>query len=54
MSTDPLKREDTILNNNNNYNFTENFKKELSETMHASELIEAFLCPPYKDSTKLV
>jgi len=26
MSTDPLKREETILNNN--YNFTENLKKE--------------------------
>jgi hypothetical protein len=55
MSTDPLKREDTILNNNNtnnnnnnNNNFTENLKKELSETMHAYELIEAFLCPPDK------
>ena len=50
MSTDPLKREETILNNNinNNYNFTENLKKELSETIYGSELIEAFLLyPPY-------
>jgi hypothetical protein len=47
MSTDPLKREETILNNNN-YNFTENLKKELSETTYGSELIEAFLYPPYK------
>ena len=46
MSTDPLKREETILNNNNN--FTENLKKELSETTYGSELIEAFLYPPYK------
>ena len=45
MSTDPLKREETILNNNN---FTENLKKELSETTYGSELIEAFLYPPYK------
>jgi hypothetical protein len=50
MSIDPLKREETILNNNNNnnYNFTENLKKELSETTYGSELIEAFLYPPYK------
>ena len=47
MSTDPLKREETILNNNN-YNFTENLKKELSETTYGSELIEAFLYPTYK------
>ncbi len=47
MSTDPLKREETILNNNN-YNFTENLKKELSETTYGFELIEAFLYPPYK------
>ena len=47
MSTDPLKREETI-SNNNNYNFTENLKKELSETTYGSELIEAFLYPPYK------
>ena len=46
MSTDSLKREETILNNN--YNFTENLKKELSETTYGSELIEAFLYPPYK------
>ena len=46
MSTDPLKREETILNNNNNYNFTENLKKELSETTYGSELLEAFLYPP--------
>ena len=45
MSTDPLKREETILNN---YNFTENLKKELSETAYGSELIEAFLYPSYK------
>ena len=48
MSTDPLKREETLSNNNNNYNFTENLKKELSETTYGSELIEAFLYPPYK------
>ena len=47
MSIDPLKREETILNNNN-YTFTENLKKELSETTYGSELIEAFLYPPYK------
>jgi hypothetical protein len=47
MSTDSLKREETILNNNN-YNFTDNLKKELSETTYGSELIEAFLYPPYK------
>ena len=47
MSTDSLKREETI-SNNNNYNFTENLKKELSETTYGSELIEAFLYPPYK------
>jgi hypothetical protein len=46
MSTNPLKREDTILNNN--YNFIESLKKELSETTYGSELIEAFLYPPYK------
>ena len=46
MSTDPLKREETILNNN--YNFTENLKKELSENTYGSELIEAFLYPLYK------
>lgn len=46
MSIDPLKREETILNNNNN--FTENLKKELSETTYGSELIKAFLYPPYK------
>lgn len=48
MSIDPLKREETILNNNNNYNFTESLKKELSETTYGSELIEAFFYPPYK------
>ena len=47
MSTNSLKREETI-SNNNNYNFTENLKKELSETTYGSELIEAFLYPPYK------
>jgi hypothetical protein len=46
MSTDPLKREETILNNN--YNFRENLKKELSETTYGSKLIEAFLYPLYK------
>ena len=46
MSTDLLKKEETILNNN--YNFTESLKKELSETTYGSELIEAFLYPPYK------
>jgi len=46
MSTDPLKKEETILNNNNN--FTENLKKDLSKTTYGSELIEAFLYPPYK------
>ena len=48
MSTDPLKREETILNNNNNFNFAESLKKELFETTYGSELIEAFLYPPYK------
>ena len=47
MSKDSLKREETILNNNNN-NFTENLKKKLSETTYGSELLEAFLYPPYK------
>jgi len=47
MSTNLLKKEETILNNNNN-NFTESLKKELSETTYGSELIEAFLYPPYK------
>ncbi len=47
MSTDPLKGEETISNNNNNYNL-ENLKKELSETTYGSEWIEAFLYPPYK------
>ena len=47
MSTDVLKKEETILNNNNN-NFTENLKKELSETTYGSDLIEAFLYPSYK------
>ncbi|HEY9486370.1 MAG TPA: hypothetical protein VIQ04_06995 [Nitrososphaeraceae archaeon] len=46
MSTDLLKKEETILNNN--YNFIESLKKELSETTYGSELIEAFLYPPYK------
>jgi hypothetical protein len=45
MSTDLLKKEETILNNNN---FTENLKKELSETTYGSDLIKAFLYPPYK------
>jgi len=40
MSTDLLKKEETILNNSN---FTESLKKELSETTYGSELIEAFL-----------
>ena len=44
MSTDLLKKEETILNNN----FTENLQKELSDTMYGSELIKAFLYPPYK------
>ena len=43
MSTDLLKKEETILNN-----FTENLQKELSDTMYGSELIKAFLYPPYK------
>jgi len=42
MSTDLLKKEETILNNN----FTENLQKELSETTYGSELI--------KDSIKSV
>ena len=46
MSTDLLKKEETILNNNNN--FTENLKKDLSETTYGSDLIKAFLYPPYK------
>ena len=45
MSTDLLKKEETILNNSN---FTESLKKELSETTYGSELIEGFLYPPYK------
>ena len=45
MSTYPLKREEPI--SNNNYNFTENLKKELSESTYGSELIEVFLYPPY-------
>ena len=45
MSTDFLKKEETILNNNN---LTESLKKELSETTYGSELIEAFLYLPYK------
>jgi hypothetical protein len=50
LSTDIPKEEETILHNNNNNNnyFTESLKKELSETTYGSELIEAFLYPPYK------
>ncbi|HEU5461757.1 MAG TPA: hypothetical protein VFU79_05750 [Nitrososphaeraceae archaeon] len=52
MSTDLLKEEETILNNNNNNNnnnnFTDSLKKELFETTYGSELIDAFLYPPYK------
>ena len=53
MSTDLLKKEETILNNNN---FTENLKKDLSETTYGSDLIKAFLYPPYKrlHQTRLV
>jgi hypothetical protein len=43
MSTDLLKKEETILNNN-----FRDLQKELSETTYGSELIKAFLYPPYK------